>query len=70
MDDYCERLSSQKVLEMSEIENQTESSLLFIHTMALLIDNSSRALLTEDWYILELVQTKLFMFSIDEFLML
>lgn len=70
MDDYCERLSSQKVLEMNEIENQTKSSLLFIHTMALLMDNPSRALLTEDWYILELVQEKLFMFSIDEFLML
>ncbi len=70
MDDYCERLSSNKVLELDNYHKDTDLSLLFKHTMTLLIDDPSYALLTEDWYYIELMKTKLFLFDCDEFMSL
>lgn len=68
MDDYCERLSSSKVLELSRTQEETESTLLFKHTMTLLMDDPSRALLTEDWYYSELLKMNLLMFDSAEFM--
>lgn len=68
LDDYCERLSSPKVLECAKNPNETNTTLLFKHTMTLLLEDPSRALLTEDWYYLKLLNMKLFLFNCDEFL--
>ena len=68
MDNYCERMSSTKVMQLAKLTNETEASLLFKHTVTLLMDDLSRALLTEDWYYLALIKEKIFMFDCDEFL--
>jgi hypothetical protein len=67
MDDYCERFSSPKILECVKMPNETEATLLFKHNMTLLLDDLSRALLTEDWYYLVLLHEKLFLFNCNEF---
>lgn len=70
MDDYCERASSHKVLEMVKFPNETEAVLLFKHTITIVMDDLSRALLTEDWYYMIFIKEKLFMFDSNEFLKL
>lgn len=68
MDDYCERASSHKILEIAKFPNETEATQLFKHTITLVMDDFSRALLTEDWYYMVLIKDKLFMFECNEFL--
>lgn len=70
MDDYCERTSSHKVLEMVKFPNETEAVQLFKHTITIVMDDLSRALLTEDWYYIIFIKEKLFMFDSNEFLKL
>lgn len=70
MDDCCERLSSSKVLELTRFQHETDSSQLFKHTMALLMDDPSRILLTEDWFHIKSLNIPVLMCDCNEFLML
>lgn len=68
MDDYCDKASSSKVLEMAKLPYETDAVQLFKHTFTLIMDDWSRALLTEDWYYMVMLNEKLFMFDSAEFL--
>ena len=68
MDEYCDKESSLKVLEYDKFPDETDAVQLFKHTITLLMDDFSRALLTEDWYYMIMIKEKLFMFDSYEFL--
>ena len=68
MDSYCYKMSSEKMLELAKFPNETEATQLYKHIMTLQMDDLSRAILTEDWYYMELIHDKLFMFDCGEFL--
>lgn len=67
MDDYCDRASSDKVLQLTKLPYGIEAVQLLKHTITLLMDDFTRALLTEDWYYMIMLKTQIFMFNSTEF---
>ena len=69
MDDYCFRETSRKVLDLpNQSAEIDDTAMMFRHTITLLLDDPTRALLTEDYSYSVLIKEKLLMFNSEEFL--